>query len=62
MAINNLPPGPFSVTITKTGTLLFVISDSILGWARFVRSEPWMPLAVMFTYHGAIGLLALSLW
>ena len=48
--------------IVVAGTLLFVISDSILGWARFVRSEPWMPLAVMFTYHGAIGLLALSLW
>ena len=44
------------------GTLLFVVSDSILGWERFVRSQKWMPLAVMITYHGAIGLLAVSLW
>lgn len=48
--------------IVVLGCLLFVVSDSILGWERFVRSQPWMPLAVMITYHGAIGSLALSLW
>lgn len=44
------------------GTTLFVISDSILGWRQFVAQKPWMPLAVMVTYHGAIVSLALSLW
>jgi uncharacterized membrane protein YhhN len=44
------------------GTTLFVVSDSILGWREFVSQKPWMPLAVMVTYHGAIASLALSLW
>lgn len=44
------------------GTTLFVVSDSILGWAKFVASEAWMSVTVMITYHGAIALLALSLW
>ena len=30
---------------------LFLISDSLLGWNRFVRPVGWMPLAVMVTYH-----------
>ena len=30
---------------------LFYCSDAILGWERFVRSERWMGLAVMVTYH-----------
>jgi uncharacterized membrane protein YhhN len=44
------------------GTTLFVVSDSLLGWNRFVRSHAWMDAAVMVTYHGAIVSLALSLW
>lgn len=44
------------------GSTLFVISDSVLGWREFVRERPWMPVAVMVTYHGAIVSLALSLW
>jgi alkenylglycerophosphocholine/alkenylglycerophosphoethanolamine hydrolase len=44
------------------GTTLFVVSDSILGWRQFVSQKPWMPLAVMVTYHSAIASLALSLW
>jgi len=44
------------------GSTLFVVSDSILGWRRFVRAQPWMDVAVMVTYHLAIGSLALSLW
>ena len=30
---------------------LFLVSDSLLGWNRFVRHVGWMPLAVMVTYH-----------
>ena len=44
------------------GSTMFVLSDSILGWRRFVRTKPWMDVGVMFTYHLAIGSLALSLW
>lgn len=44
------------------GSVLFVISDSVLGWRQFVHDRSWMGLAVMVTYHGAIASLALSLW
>ena len=33
------------------GALLFYSSDAVLGWERFVRSERWMGLTVMVTYH-----------
>lgn len=48
--------------LVVAGTALFVTSDSILGWARFVASQAWMSVTIMITYHGAIALLALSLW
>ena len=44
------------------GSVLFVASDSVLGWGRFVRDRPWMSPTVMITYHAAIVSLALSLW
>jgi len=41
------------------GAALFVASDTILGWRNFVDRRPWMPLAVMVTYHlGQAGLVA----
>jgi uncharacterized membrane protein YhhN len=43
------------------GSSLFVVSDSILGWRQFVRGRPWMPVAVMVTYHAALTGLALTL-
>jgi len=43
------------------GALLFVASDTILGWRAFVAEKKWMSLAVMVTYHGALVGLALSL-
>jgi uncharacterized membrane protein YhhN len=43
------------------GSSLFVLSDSILAWRRFVRVWRWAPLAIMVTYHGALVGLALSL-
>lgn len=48
--------------LVVAGTALFVVSDSILGWARFVASQAWMSVTIMITYHGAIAMLALSLW
>jgi uncharacterized membrane protein YhhN len=43
------------------GTAAFVVSDSILGWNRFVGGKPWMEVGIMMTYHLAIVSLALSL-
>ncbi len=43
------------------GSSLFVVSDSILAWRRFVAARRWAPLAVMVTYHGALLGLALAL-
>ena len=41
------------------GAALFVMSDTILGWRRFVEERPWMPVAIMMTYHlGQAGLVA----
>ena len=35
------------------------MSDTILGWRRFVGSKAWMPVAIMVTYHlGQVGLVA----
>ncbi len=40
------------------GAGLFVASDSVLGWRQFVAQAPWMPVAVMATYHlGQAGLV-----
>lgn len=43
------------------GAMLFVVSDTILGWNRFVAVARWAPLAVMVTYHLAQVGLVLSL-
>jgi uncharacterized membrane protein YhhN len=40
------------------GALLFFVSDTLIGWSRFVRSSPWMPTAIIVTYHlGQLGLV-----
>ncbi len=43
------------------GATLFVVSDSLLAFDRFVRPIPRGPLAVHATYHAAQALLVLSL-
>ena len=43
------------------GAGLFVMSDTILGWRRFVGSKTWMPVAIMVTYHLGQAGLTLSL-
>lgn len=43
------------------GAALFVASDTILGWRQFVASRPWMPPAIMITYHLAQAALVASL-
>ncbi len=43
------------------GALLFYVSDACIGWDRFVRSAPWLPLAIIVTYHLGQAGLTLSL-
>lgn len=43
------------------GASLFVVSDALIGWRRFVAARAWMPVAIMVTYHAAQALLVLSL-
>jgi uncharacterized membrane protein YhhN len=46
-------------TLAAAGALLFVASDSLLAWNRFVAPLPAAPLAIMVTYHlGQLGLTA----
>ena len=39
------------------GAVLFMVSDSLIAWNRFVRSLSWAPLAIIVTYHVAQALL-----
>jgi uncharacterized membrane protein YhhN len=43
------------------GAVLFLGSDSVLGWRQFVAARPWMPVAIMVTYHAAQASLVVSL-
>jgi len=43
------------------GATAFITSDAILGWEVFVDERPWMPVAIMVTYHAALAGLAASL-
>ena len=39
------------------GAILFMTSDSLIAWNRFVRPLSWAPLAIIVTYHLAQALL-----
>lgn len=43
-----------------TGSLLFMISDSLLAWDRFRGALPWAALYVLTTYYAALWLIARS--
>lgn len=58
MVVAAIAAGPLLAVV---GAMLFLASDSILGWRKFVQEQPWMPVAVMTTYHAAQALLVLSL-
>ncbi|HEX2239987.1 MAG TPA: lysoplasmalogenase [Actinomycetota bacterium] len=52
----NFPRG--SAWAAYWGAGLFVLSDSLIGYTRFVRAERWAPLAIIVTYHlGQTGLV-----
>jgi uncharacterized membrane protein YhhN len=45
--------------VAAVGAVLFVASDSMIAWDRFVRKFAWAPVAIMVTYHlGQAGLVA----
>ncbi len=50
-----------SALFTLIGAILFVISDSFLGYARFVKSNRASSLLIHSTYWGALIFLALSI-
>lgn len=43
------------------GAALFMGSDALIGWNRFVERLSWAPLAIIVSYHLAQGLLVGSL-
>jgi uncharacterized membrane protein YhhN len=49
------------VPAAAAGAVLFLVSDTVLAWTRFVRPVRSGPVAVHVTYHLAQGLLVLSL-
>jgi uncharacterized membrane protein YhhN len=49
------------VLAAAVGAVLFLVSDTLLAWNRFVRPVRSGPVAVHVTYHLAQGLLVLSL-
>ena len=42
------------------GALLFMTSDALIGWNRFVKPLAWAPVAIIVTYHVAQILLVAS--
>jgi uncharacterized membrane protein YhhN len=47
--------------VAAAGAALFVASDSMIAWNRFVRPFPAAPVAIMVTYHLGQAGLVLSL-
>ena len=43
--------------VAIAGAGLFLVSDMMIAWNRFVQPHPWAPLAIIVTYHlGQVGL------
>lgn len=43
--------------MAAAGAVLFMASDTLIAWNRFVRPLAWAPVAIMVTYHlGQLGL------
>ena len=43
------------------GAVLFMASDSLIAWNRFITPLEWAPVTIIVTYHVAVALLTLSL-
>jgi uncharacterized membrane protein YhhN len=58
MVASAIAAGPVLAT---AGAVSFYASDTLIAWERFVRPRPWMPLAVIVTYHLGQAALVVSL-
>ena len=47
--------------LAALGAVVFMMSDTLIAWNRFVRTLPWAPVAIMITYHLAQAGLVASL-
>lgn len=47
--------------VAVAGALLFMGSDLLIGWHRFVRELAWAPVTIIVTYHLGQAALVLSL-
>jgi uncharacterized membrane protein YhhN len=47
--------------VAGAGAVLFMGSDALIAWNRFLRPLAWAPLAIIVTYHLAQALLTVSL-
>jgi uncharacterized membrane protein YhhN len=47
--------------LAGVGAVVFMASDSLIAWNRFVRPLSWAPVAIMVTYHLGQAGIVLSL-
>jgi uncharacterized membrane protein YhhN len=47
--------------LAAMGAVIFMASDSLIAWNRFVVTLEWAPVTIMVAYHAAQALLVLSL-
>jgi uncharacterized membrane protein YhhN len=47
--------------LASAGAIVFLVSDTLIAWNRFVRPLRWAPVAIMVTYHLAQAALVASL-
>jgi uncharacterized membrane protein YhhN len=47
--------------VAAAGALIFMASDTLIAWNRFVKPLAWAPVTIMVTYHLAQALLVSSL-
>lgn len=43
------------------GAIVFMASDTLIAWNRFVQPLAWAPVAIMLTYHAGQAALSVSL-
>lgn len=55
MAASAIASGSFAAAL---GAILFVVSDALIAWDRFVAKKEWARVAIIVTYHlGQFGLV-----
>jgi len=47
--------------VAAVGAVVFMASDTLIAWNRFVQPLPWAPVTIMVTYHLGQAALVLSL-